>query len=175
MPKSFVETQPKTPASPKGSSRRVIIGIRLILAIVLLWAGLSKLADATTFYVAMLEYHLPFPTWLLKGSAVILPWMEILCGLLLGADIARKATTFWVCVMFATFLIMVGQAFIRGLDISCGCFNLGILGIGADSSLAHTLESAGFGTLRNMALLAAALFLWKLSVDVDESSQDLES
>lgn len=175
MPKASVAYQPQTPASHKYASRRIMIGIQWFLAIVLIWAGLSKLADPTSFYGAMLEYRLPFPTLLLKGAAVILPWMEILCGLLLVAGIARKATSFWVCAMFATFLILVGQAFLRGLDLSCGCLNLGPLGISADSKLAHTLESAGFATLRNMVFLSAALFLWKFSKNLDEPSQTLES
>lgn len=165
----------KTYESPIVNGKRIAIGIRWFLALVLVWAGLSKLVDATSFYGAMLEYRLPFPELFLKVCAVILPWLEILCGLLLVADIARQAATLWVCVLFATFLLMVGQAFLRGLDISCGCFNLGPLGIGADSNLAHTLESAGFATLRNIVFLSGALFLWKFHAPREQPSQPFGS
>ena len=136
-------------------------GLRWFLAAILVWAGLSKLVDPVNFYGTMLEYQLPVPHLLLKITTLILPWLELFCGLLLVTNIARQATLIWVIALFTIFLAMVGQAFLRGLDISCGCFDLSPFGIPQTSKLGQLLESVGFATLRNVGLLAAALFLWK--------------
>ncbi|MGK0190428.1 MAG: putative oxidoreductase [Verrucomicrobiales bacterium] len=140
-------------------------GLRWFLAAVLVWAGLSKLVDPVSFYGAMLEYQLPLPHVLLKITAVVLPWMELFCGLLLLAGIAPRATLIWVTALFGVFLLAVGQAFLRGLDISCGCFDLGLFGIEDGSELGHALESAGVATLRNLVLLGAAIFLFHTAAD----------
>jgi uncharacterized membrane protein YphA (DoxX/SURF4 family) len=147
--------------------------LRLFLAAILGWAGLSKLVDPVSFYGAMLEYQLPLPHLFLKSTAVMLPWMELFCALLLVAGIARQATLLWVMALFAVFLVMVGQAYLRGLDISCGCFDLGVFGIDEGSKLAHLLESAGFGTLRNVILLGAAVFLWKCRATAKRSADTI--
>lgn len=163
------------PAQPEGlepgvSRRRLETGLCWFLAIVLVWAGLSKLVDPVSFYGAVLEYRLPFFPILLRTTAVILPWMELFCGLLLVVGIARQATLLWVTALFTVFLVMVGQAFLRGLDISCGCFDLGLFGVREGSRLGDLLNSTGFATLRNMLLLAMVAVLWK-SGAADRSAQ----
>ena len=135
--------------------------LRYALSAILIWAGLSKLSDPVSFYTMLLEYRLPLPAVLLKLVAVILPWLELLCGLTLLVDYCRRATLLWVTVLFCVFLAMVGQALFRGLDISCGCFNLTILGIPEASGLGRVLESMGFAALRNLLLVTAAAFLFR--------------
>lgn len=157
-PSAIVDGHPQ--GTPVGG-RRIDVGLRWFLAAILVWAGLSKLVDPSSFYGAMLEYQLPLPRFLLKVAALTLPWLELFCGLLIVTNIARQAVLAWVTALFAVFLVMVGQAFLRGLDISCGCFDLSPFGIGKVSKLGHFIESVGFATLRNVVLFAAALFLWR--------------
>ena len=47
----------------------------------MLWAAVSKLANLTGFLGAIYAYDLPLPRGFLKLIAVILPWVELLCGL----------------------------------------------------------------------------------------------
>ena len=139
--------------------RRLDLGLRWVLAAVLVWAGLSKLVDPVSFYGAILEYQLPLRAEFLKFTAVVLPWMELFCGLLLVARIAPKATLFWVITLFAVFLLLVGQASYRGLDIACGCFDLRPFGLSEDGTVAQVLESLGFALFRNSVLLIMAVVL----------------
>ena len=62
-------------------------------------------------------------------------------------------------VLFSVFLVMVGQAVVRGLNIPCGCFNLTIFGIDEASASARFVESVGFAFFRNLILLGGALYL----------------
>ena len=137
------------------------IALRGLLAAVMVWAGLSKIVDPAGFYGSILAYQLPLPPLFLKTAAVVLPWLEIFCGLLLAANIARRATLMLVIGLFALFLAMVVQAYLRGLNISCGCLDLSPFGIPQASKTGLLLESIGFAIFRNLGLLAAAFFLWK--------------
>ena len=47
----------------------------------------------------------------------------------------------------------------RGLEISCGCFNLDFLGLGTDEM--KLFQSVGFAFFRAILLLAAACYLFR--------------
>ena len=146
-------------ATPGKPARFLRTTVRSLLAVLLIWAGLSKLGDPVSAYTTLLEYQLPAPTALLKPVALVLPWLELLCGLMLVANFHRRLATLMVTVLFGVFLGMVGQAVVRGLDISCGCFNLGIFGIDEASAAARFIESVGFAFFRNLILLGVAIYL----------------
>lgn len=133
--------------------------VRSLFAILLIWAALSKLGDPVSAYTALLAYQLPLPGILWKLVAVSLPWLELLCALMLLANFYRRLAMLVTSVLFSVFLVMVGQAFARGLDISCGCFNLAVLGIDEASAAARFIESVGFAFFRNLVLLGGALYL----------------
>ncbi len=146
--------------------------MRWLLALVLVWAGLSKLADPVAVYGAMLEYRLPLPAPILKAAAIILPWLELFCGLLLVTGFARQAVLLLVTALFTAFLLIVGHAVFRGLDINCGCFNLEALGLDASSSISRALESITFALFRNalLWLAAAALLVSALRSNAPQTS-----
>jgi len=136
--------------------------VRTLLAFLLVWAGLSKLGDPINAYTSLLDYQLPAPKVFLKLVAMVLPWLELLCGLMLLANFHRRLATLTASLLFGVFLIMVGQAAARGLDISCGCFNLAVFGINPASASARFLESVGFALLRDAILLAGAVYLVRI-------------
>ena len=133
--------------------------VRSLVALLLIWAGLSKLGDPVSAYTALLAYQLPAPGLLLKLVALALPWLEVLCGLMLLANFHRRLALLVMSVLFSVFLVVVGQAFARGLDISCGCFNLRLFGIDEATAAARFYESVGFALVRNLILLGSALYL----------------
>jgi uncharacterized membrane protein YphA (DoxX/SURF4 family) len=98
--------------------------LRWLFGVLLLWAAFSKLANLQAFYGSLLAYQLPLPDLLLRVGAVVLPWLELFCGLHLLVGIWVQAALGWALVLFAIFLVVTEQAWARGLDISCGCFNL---------------------------------------------------
>ena len=137
--------------------------LRYLLALLLLWAAISKLARPTDFLASLYAYQLPLPRDLLKFAAVVLPWTELLCGLLLLGRVWVETALTVTAALFVLFVLSTGQAWARHLDISCGCFDFGIFGLDARTSGAvRFLESVGFAFIRNLALTAAAVFLlWK--------------
>ena len=144
------------------------LGTTLIGA-VLVWAALGKVANPQEFYTALLAYRLPLPALALQATAAILPWLELICGLLLIANLWTHAALAWAAVLFAIFAVATGQAWMRGLDIACGCMDLRLLGIEPESATARWLESAGFACVRAAVLMGVAcgLFLLKGADDAE--------
>ena len=132
---------------------------RCILAVLLLWAAVSKLANPTEFLGSMYAYELPLPRELVQLAAVMLPWIELFCGTLLLLGVWSESVLVSVVGILALFILVTGQAWLRGLKISCGCFDLKLIGLKSNlPALAAFLESAGFAFFRNIGLAAIALF-----------------
>jgi uncharacterized membrane protein YphA (DoxX/SURF4 family) len=131
--------------------------VRWLLAALLVWAALTKLANLNEFYANLVAYRLPLPDALLRLTAMVLPWLELLCGILLVTGAARRAALLWAMILFAVFVLATGQAWARGLDISCGCFDLSFLG----ESAKKFFESVGVAFFRAGLLLAGAVYVWR--------------
>jgi len=129
--------------------------LRWLLAVLLVWAAVTKIANLNEFYLSIVLYKLPLPEALLRLAAMVLPWLELLCGFLLIAGKVQKAALLWAAILFAVFVFATGQAWARGLDISCGCYKLDFLG----PKFAAIFESVKFAFFRALLLLAAAVFL----------------
>ena len=110
-----------------GSERvRDIVGTvaRLGLAAVFLVSGVLKAIDPDATYVAVRAYDL-LPKLGVALVAGVLPWLEIVIGLLLLAGIATRAVAVVSAVLLLGFMAGVAQAQARGLSIDCGCFGGG--------------------------------------------------
>jgi len=145
--------------------KKVECGLRWLLGVLLLWAAVSKLANPTEFLGSIYAYQLPLPRTLLQAAAVVLPWVELLCGLLLLAGFWRQTALLIVTGLMVWFVIATGQAWLRGLDIACGCFNLKIFGLNESApGLVRWLESVAFAFFRNLLLAGLAGFLLRQSL-----------
>ena len=131
--------------------------LRWLLAGVLLLAALSKLASLHGFYVALLTYKLPVPNFVLKSLTIVLPWLELLCGLMLLSNVRVQPALLWTVILFGAFALATGQAWARGLNIACGCFKLNLFG----SDWGALFESAGFACLRAVLLCVGAIVLFR--------------
>jgi putative oxidoreductase len=139
--------------------------LRWILGGLLVWAALSKIANLQDFYIDLSAYKLPFPDAALRLTAVILPWLELLCGLLLIGKVWPRAALTWAIILFGVFVISTGQAWARGLNISCGCFNLRAFGLDAATgkSFIKFVESVGFAFGRAVFLFLGAVYLFRFT------------
>jgi uncharacterized membrane protein YphA (DoxX/SURF4 family) len=133
--------------------------LRWLLGALMLWAAVSKLAQPTEFLGSIYAYQLPLPRSLLQLVAVVLPWLELLCGLLLIANVWSETALAILIGLLGVFVLATGQAWARGLDISCGCFNLKIFGADGSEKLLKFLESASFAFFRNLVLGSLAWLL----------------
>lgn len=86
-----------------------------------LYAGISKLLDPAALAQQVRNYQLA-PWWAIHPTAIVLPWIEIVAGLLLILGIWAIEATMVLTGLLGLFLIAIGWAMHQGLDIECGCF-----------------------------------------------------
>jgi len=102
-------------------NRNVLLVLRVIVGGVFIWAGILKILDPLEFTQGIANYRV-FPRFISFSLALVLPWLEVICGFFIIAGIFRKASAFLVSCLLAGFLVLVFSAILRGLDIDCGCF-----------------------------------------------------
>ena len=95
--------------------------VRAALAAVFVGAALSKIADPAGFAAAIRTYRL-LPPWAVAGLALWLPWLELCSGLAVFSPRHRGAAGGLLAAACALFLAAIAQAWVRGLDLNCGCF-----------------------------------------------------
>jgi putative oxidoreductase len=123
---------------------------RFVLGAVFLLAGAMKLAHPADFFADLLSYRVPFPEMFLRIGAVFLPWLEVLTGIGLLLNVWAETVRPVVSGLCLIFVVMLGQAVLRGLDLNCGCF--GAVGRG-------WFERPDVALLRAGLLFAASLYV----------------
>jgi len=91
------------------------------LGVLFVYAGAIKIAEPAALLVDIENYRiLPYQlAWL---AAVFLPPFEILCGLALWLPGRRRTGAVLLFGLMTVFTIALLSAWVRGLDIHCGCF-----------------------------------------------------
>jgi putative oxidoreductase len=133
--------------------------VRFCMGLLLIWAALSKLANLQDFFGTLVAYRLPVPGVLLRVAAFTVPWVELLCGLLLIANLQVTTALAWATMLFAIFIFCTAQAWARGLSLSCGCIDLRLIGFEASSQTTHLFESIQFACFRALALTFISAYL----------------
>lgn len=95
---------------------------RVVLGVAFVYASWYKLLRPEEFAQAILNYRV-LPPETVNLPAIILPWLELICGLLLLAGLFTAGSSLLVAGMLTLFLGALGSALFRGIDISCGCFS----------------------------------------------------
>jgi uncharacterized membrane protein YphA (DoxX/SURF4 family) len=65
------------------------------------------------------------PDTFINFMALTLPWLEIVCGVLIVVGVFTRGSALLIGFMLLVFIIAISFALLRGLDISCGCFSSG--------------------------------------------------
>lgn len=118
----------------------VFFAIRIVLGILLLIAGLSKVTEAQSFAETINNYHL-IPYQLTNLAAILIPWLEITVGISLVTGLLVRGGVFLGLILFITFTFAISWAYALGIDTECGCF--GTL-LNQRVSLPRLLESIGY-------------------------------
>jgi uncharacterized membrane protein YphA (DoxX/SURF4 family) len=95
---------------------------RLVLGVILFLAGLSKLGVPETMRQSILAYEISLPPALVSFMATALPILEVGLGIWLIAGLFIRFSAVVSVVLMAIFTIAITQAWLRGLNIDCGCF-----------------------------------------------------
>lgn len=107
----------------KGQNRHRILTIfvRLILGSVFIYAGFDKILHPALFAETVYNYQI-LPDALINLTAIILPWLELVLGVILIVGIWMPGAVIISNVVLMTFLGALLFSLARGLDIRCGCF-----------------------------------------------------
>ena len=120
---------------------------RLALGAIFIYAAFTKLhfnggwhfGDYHFFFGMVISSYNILPLGAVEWAARILPWFELLLGILLIAGVALRWTGLLACVLLLVFIGAMTRAYMNGLEIMCGCFGnnekLGPLTLLRDSSL----------------------------------------
>ena len=101
--------------------RNIFFLVRIILGIVFLISSYSKLKNPIGFAQAIENYKI-FGALLSRWGAIFIPALEFILAILLITGRWMKETFIITAALFIVFDVMIFQAYLRGLDISCGCF-----------------------------------------------------
>jgi uncharacterized membrane protein YphA (DoxX/SURF4 family) len=89
----------------------------------LIFASLNKIPHPYEF-AEIIENYRVLGTGLSRWVAVWSPYLEFCIGLLLIAGVWVDAASVVNAGLMSVFLVLVIQAFVRHLDIQCGCFTV---------------------------------------------------
>jgi len=130
---------------------------RLLLGAVLVVAGALKIPDPAAAVRAVRAYRL-LPEGLVGPVAFGLPVLEIAIGLALLAGVFVRTAALATAVLMVVFVLAVGSAWARGLQIDCGCF-----GGGGEVAAGRTAYPGEVARDVGLLLVALALARWPAS------------
>jgi uncharacterized membrane protein YphA (DoxX/SURF4 family) len=142
-PAAISESSPRSGALPRAL---MVLG-RIALGVIFLYAAYAKLyfgggwhLDDYQFFFAMaIDSYKIVPMRAVVSMARILPWFELIVGVLLIIGIGVRWVGSICSVLLLVFIAAMTRAMILGLEINCGCFSntekLGPATVARDSSL----------------------------------------
>lgn len=123
--------------------------LRLLLAVVFLYAAWSKVQHPHEFAISIRAYKV-IPVSLSNLFALAMSWSELVAGALLLLGFYTRKAAAAVFVLLVTFTIAIATVIVRGQVVDCGCF-----GPEGSSSTGPLL------LVRNLALLVAAFLVMR--------------
>ncbi|HEY3270503.1 MAG TPA: MauE/DoxX family redox-associated membrane protein [Geothrix sp.] len=129
---------------------KLTMAVRIALGLVFIAAALPKIGDPPGFAKAIWAYQLvPGPA--LNPMALVLPWLELFCGLALCLGIWIRAAAAWVAMMLLAFGFALSINLARHHPVDCGCF-----GGAAQKTMAEQFADMRWSLLRDAGLLLLA-------------------
>jgi putative oxidoreductase len=97
------------------------LAFRLYLGGLFIYASLYKINYTAEFAETIASYQLA-PYWGVNLIAVILPWIELVSGILLVIGIRTRTVAAVIGFLLLLFTFGIVYNLILGSEISCGCF-----------------------------------------------------
>lgn len=134
-------------------SARLYDGVRWLLALLFLYAGVTKLADPHAFGVIIAGFGL-LPDSLIAPAAIVLPAAEVVAALGLLGDM--RGALGLIVFLLLLFIAVLAYGIRLGLDVDCGCF-------GPEDPEGHAYGNLSGALVRDlfMVLGAAYLYWWR--------------
>lgn len=123
--------------------------LRWIIGITFLAASFHKIADPAQFAKTIYGYGLiPYST--INILAIILPFLELVTGILLLIGKYSKAAETLATIMVGVFIVAISINLARGYEFDCGCFSFNTEG---------SLFGKNFLLIRDIILFAICMYL----------------
>ena len=118
-------------------------------------AALPKIADPPSFAHMIYNYKI-IPWALINPMALVMPWIELLCGLALILGIWKGTARTIIAALLLTFIMAIGINLARGNAIDCGCFDVSA----ANKTVDERLADMRLVILRDVGMLLMVAQLW---------------
>jgi len=105
----------------KFNLKNLQIFFRLIVGLVFIYASYDKILDPISFSKNIHNFHIT-PIFIENLAALIIPWLELIIGILLIFGLFLEGTTTITIALLMFFIFILSQAVFRGIDVHCGCF-----------------------------------------------------
>jgi putative oxidoreductase len=130
------------------SNKFVLLGLRLVIGGIFIWASVFKIAEPGEFAKGIYNYRM-MPEAAINLMAIVMPWLELICGVLLIIGPGLRGSALLIGFMLLVFIVAISSAIARGLDIDCGCFKVGDGGriVGLKTLIEDVLMLIGVGII----------------------------
>jgi len=112
-------------ASSNRYLRLLAIALRVILGLIFVYAGYVKLKDPWELFALGISSYQILPLGMVELVARTLPWLEVLVGLLLISGFGLRISATLTTLLLVVFMALMIRAYVKGMEISCGCFGAG--------------------------------------------------
>jgi len=95
--------------------------LRIYIGGIFIAASMYKINYPGEFAETIASYQI-VPFWGVNLMALIMPWTELICGLMLVLGLRTRAAGVLAGSMLAVFCVAIAAALARDIPIGCGCF-----------------------------------------------------
>ncbi|HJQ36320.1 MAG TPA: MauE/DoxX family redox-associated membrane protein [Thermoanaerobaculia bacterium] len=131
------------------------IRVQIALGLIFVIAALPKIADPPSFAHMIYNYRI-LPGGLINISALIMPWVELFCGLALILGVWTRAARTIIALMLLMFSIAISWNLLRNNAIDCGCFDISA----ANRTHEERIRDMWIVVLRDLGMLLMVAQLW---------------
>lgn len=105
------------------NNRTILVTILcLVVGGVFIYASIDKIINPDAFARIIHNYRI-LPPQAINALAIILPWLELVTGICLMLGFKYRSANFLIFTMTIVFIIALGSAYLRGINLNCGCFS----------------------------------------------------
>jgi uncharacterized membrane protein YphA (DoxX/SURF4 family) len=95
--------------------------LRVYVGGVFIYASMYKINYPGEFAETIASYQL-LPYWAINITALVMPWLELVSGVLLILGVRTKSAAALIGGMLILFSLAILVTLLRGIPIGCGCF-----------------------------------------------------